>query len=631
MKKKTITILSLASLMILTACGGKGSSTSSSPVSTAPSITESSGNSSSNSSGSAVEPSVTFDTISDLYEYLSSEGMKKDIAMGKSYTRENEIFETVLYGTRTTTIKEKGESFASNTFYAEGTEDVSYVDSELPSQNYETKDSYQTLRILEDNVFYQVIDYANGKDRDDASKTPYSESLATQIAQASSINSVYYLLYYYNLLIADHVIAGFDNIVPVIDEETGSSNYTIDTTWNDTSSGYTYNYGAKIDLTLDKDGYLTSFTFDYLEQLDDSGNTKIVSSITDSFVVTLGEKDAYTEQKLNPLDYFMTSYDIQLLWNDGILEANHVADANNFPIGQLVRVQAVNISPEKAVDTDLEIVDSSNQDVIKITKYDNYKPTIEAVGEGTTTLTVRSESGIEKTIDVTVKAPAMESIDVNLYVSHKYKGEEENIYVFVNPDNTMDTYTVTASDNIKLTKDENGDYTATYLETGDAWVRATSNNNPEVYDQVDFVIEEKKTAEEVKANIVGTWTGGLPNMDGSSMIENAATVEFTSEDAAEAGYKKGYFTLNSSDTGFTFIPGQKYEFTYKIDETYSRDDRVLVLISSITYVSEGGMEYTYDNNYAFFEFNGEDANIVFSLSDPNYYGYTIDLDCKKVD
>ena len=194
MKKKTITILSLASLMILTACGGKGSSTSSSPVSTAPSITESSGNSSSNSSGSAVEPSVTFDTISDLYEYLSSEGMKKDIAMGKSYTRENEIFETVLYGTRTTTIKEKGESFASNTFYAEGTEDVSYVDSELPSQNYETKDSYQTLRILEDNVFYQVIDYANGKDRDDASKTPYSESLATQIAQASSINSVYYLL-----------------------------------------------------------------------------------------------------------------------------------------------------------------------------------------------------------------------------------------------------------------------------------------------------------------------------------------------------------------------------------------------------------------------------------------------------
>lgn len=120
-------------------------------------------------------------------------------------------------------------------------------------------------------------------------------------------------------------------------------------------------------------------------------------------------------------------------------------------------------------------------------------------------------------------------------------------------------------------------------------------------------------------------------MDGSSMIENAATVEFTSEDAAEAGYKKGYFTLNSSDTGFTFIPGQKYEFTYKIDETYSRDDRVLVLISSITYVSEGGMEYTYDNNYAFFEFNGEDANIVFSLSDPNYYGYTIDLDCKKVD
>ena len=216
------------------------------------------------------------------------------------------------------------------------------------------------------------------------------------------------------------------------------------------------------------------------------------------------------------------------------------------------------------------------------------------------------------------------------YIS-KGIGEEENIYVFVNPDNTMDTYTVTASDNIKLTKDENGDYTATYLETGDAWVRATSNNNPEVYDQVDFVIEEKKTAEEVKANIVGTWTGGLPNMDGSSMIENAATVEFTSEDAAEAGYKKGYFTLNSSDTGFTFIPGQKYEFTYKIDETYSRDDRVLVLISSITYVSEGGMEYTYDNNYAFFEFNGEDANIVFSLSDPNYYGYTIDLDCKKVD
>lgn len=637
--KKKILGLSIVSLMMLCACGGaetlpSESTTPSTDTGTMPSepTTPSTGieTSDTEESQDTEKPveGVVFDTITALSKHMMNQANTLDITYGKSYVRNAVVVEKTMYGQRTTSTQENGESYSNKTLYAAGKEDVSYVDDEFESQNYQTSDTYQILRTLEDDTFYQIVDYNKGKERDQAFRVPYESSLDDQILQATALNSVYYFNYYYDTFLKSHIISGFDDIVPEVDKTTGESHYVINRTWNENYSGTTYDISVKFDVTLTDVGAMKNFSFYYLQQADNDGQNVIISSIQDSFDVTLGTKEEYVEKEMDPKDYFMTDYDIQLLSNDGILEENTKEDHTAFPIGQYVKVEAINVAPDKAVDTKLEIIDSSNPEVIEIKTYGgNVKPSIKAVGVGKTTLTVRSESGIEKTIEVTVVAPAMEKIAVRMYLSHKYKGETENIYVFASPDNTKDTYTVTASENIRLVKDSKGDYSAEFLEVGPAWVKATCNEHPEVTSQLDFTIEEKKSVEEVKNNIQGIWTGALPGSSGG-MIENAASVEFTNE-TDENGKKKGYFTLNSDDTGFTFVVGKKYEFTYEIMESEDPDDDVYVKIGTISYVSEAGFETTYDDNYAYFMLNGKDANIVFSLSDPNYFGFTVDLDATK--
>ena len=612
-------------LLSLVACGGPAGGGENSSSSSNSSIS-SDGNDSSSNSSSSISPSVIFDTLTSLMNYVNGDGKTLEEEGAVSYERNATYFESVLFGTDTTTIQEQGTSYNSLSFRALGQETVVHEEEDFPEYNETTKDSYEILRTVEDDTFYQVVDYGEGKERDQATRTNYSEALRPQVEEITSTNTLSVLADFYDTYIASRVVPGFDDITPDIDEN-GNSAYSESFIWSSsTSYGSEINHGAEIYVVLNAEGQITTFTISYEEQENYDGNSETIASIIEQYIITYGEKTAYPGDGLTPSDYFLESFDIQLFWNDRVSVENFPADADNFPYGQYVEVEATNVYPAKALDTELTIVDSSNQDVIKITTYEGYAPTIQAIGAGQTTLTVRSEGGIEKTIDVTVVVPSASEISINVYLEHKYVGETTTVYVYLTPDNTLDTYTLTSSDNISLTIDEDGYYNATFLNAGEAYIEGSVVGHPEVKDRIEFVIEEKRTHEELEANLIGQWSGWLPHESTGEVIENAVTVEFSDEQNEDGTYK-GSITFNSADTGFTFEPHKPYEFSYNAP-TFDDYDVMSVEINPFTFTSMNGFEVTYDRNYARFEPNGVDANIRFEVS--SSYIYTVDLDCLKL-
>ena len=620
--------LFLLPFLFLTACSENkiSSSLSTSSTSKEDSSLASSPESSSSSVSSAepIVPEKTFSTIHELFSFLEGEGKEILKERGVQYNRIGKHYETSLYSIHETDVTEEGRSYSDSVLTGSGTERMKvtydYKDPE------ETSDTYQLYRGVKEGTYYDIVDYGEGKERDTAMKESLKEE---EIKEKTSLSSIDSLLSLYENYLESQIIIGFDDIAPVIDAETGESTYSIQKSYQDVILGTTSFFGVDCSLTFSPEMELLSFSFDYQERvpaLDEEGNetaeTVLYEEVREEQDITYGTKTEYDGTGVNPTDYFLVDFAVQIQSSDGIMPDRYDADKDNFPYGELVHARAVDVLPEKALDTELTIVSSSDQKVISVTSYDsgNY---VRAVGEGTTTLTVQAQNGMKKTIDVTVKAPALESIEANTYSKFHYKGTKENLYIYGKPENSLDEIQVVSDtpELIEVRKDGE-DYSLYFKEVGEGQVTVSSVKNPEVKDVLDFHIQEKKTIEEIKASAVGTWTASLPNGDTGEEIPDAATVVFNQDGT-------GSLTIHSDDTGYTFPVEKELPFTYTLEESYS-DDRIEVKMSTITFVSEAGFEYVYDQNDGYFYATGEDSYLTFGMSDPNFFAYTLQLDAKKV-
>ncbi len=621
---KKIWMILPALTLLFAGCTDEGISNTSSATNPSSSVS---------SSTSSTPSRPTFTTLTDLMDYVAGEGIDQEIASATKYERNSKAVDVSLL-TTTTTITEEGHAYADDVLYVSGHQKVESVDEYFPELNETEEDDYEFLAKVIDDTLYQVTDYATGKDNDSARKDAVSAFLPGQVELITSTNVISKFVSFYEAYFASRVVAGFDDIVPTRNEY-NEEIYRHAEKWNENLSGYQFENTASFTLAINASGQISEFTCEYecLGLEDGSLIGTPVESYSENFVITYGEKveSSDTLVPLNPLDYFLTDYTPTLYWYDELSSERYEVEATSFPYDCYLEAVAGNTTPEKALDTDLTVIDSSNEEVIKIITYTDGDCSVKAIGVGTSTLTVRSESGITKTIDVTVVAPAIDEILLNIPSTHMYVGETDFVILIAEPSNSLQIVALRSSDNVKISKDEEGDYFVTYLSEGPAYIEAYVEENPSMSKRFEFVIEKALTREEIIDSIYGTWTGDLPDQWYTETIEDAVTITFTKEVGSEEGTYKGTFTLNKEGTGFTFEVGKAYEFDWKIEPALGENDieTVEISISTISF-STDVFDYVYDNNHATFDANGTSAHLDLQFSDPDYWTFWLSCDLSKV-
>lgn len=275
---------------------------------------------------------------------------------------------------------------------------------------------------------------------------------------------------------------------------------------------------------------------------------------------------------------------------------------------------------DKALDTELTIISSSDNSVISIDSYGIVK----SKNIGKTILTIQSKSGIQKQLEVTVVIPSISKIEINSYNPFYFTDTDYNIHLNIDPDNTPYEIEVTSDkpELVTITPEDDYWYKLNFKEKRTYNITAKSKSNPTVSCTKEFEVQgSKKTDEEIKASVVGTWKADLMDANGINTIKDAVTVIFNED-------KTGTLTFNSDKTGYTFELNKPYEFTYDFTTSSYNDRPIKVTMSSII-LDHGAVTWTYDKNYAEFYQTGEDSLNTFSSTNNNEYGAEVQLKAKR--
>ncbi len=149
-----------------------------------------------------------------------------------------------------------------------------------------------------------------------------------------------------------------------------------------------------------------------------------------------------------------------------------------------------------------------------------------------------------------------------------------------------------------------------------------SKTDPSVKTSVSYTVIEKKTVEEVKKNVVGSWVGDVPSRNSSTRVKDAFTIVYK-EDGT------GTLTLNKEGTGYTFVVGKAYDFTYTFLEKGRYEDRPVSLTRSTIVLDHGSVTWTYSNNTADFYYSGSNAEITFATNNSEEFGAMVQLSATR--
>lgn len=604
MKKRSF-LFALSAIPFLLASCGNGENASSS---------DGAGNT---SSQSTVSPEFTPpETITDLFAHIQSNALMQEAKSASSFKRTLHVYTQGMFQIEEETIAMEGTAYSNAVSVATGTISTSkYGDPDGLLPDSESSHTFKSFAQFDEatDMFYQVIDHdTDDKSDDTAIREKYQASNASEYLLFTGTNTLATTWNYYNAYLKPNVIAGFDSLSPVISTVDGSVSYRVEDSFTENTGSSELQAGLSFDIVLDKTGAVKSHAFSYVEMDVTNPNLPVkFFSVGDSYTLDYAPKQAYEGGFLNPLDYFMTDYEISLVAYNTYDTPLRDVDPNQFPYDYLVGAEAKNVVPEKALDTKLTIVDSSNREVVNKVEFMDGSSQFGAVGEGTTTLTVRSESGIEKTIEVTVDAPDMVSIEIKVYSLVNFVGENTDLYIYTNPDNTIDEYEVRAltPEIASLTQDDRGYYSGVNHKEGIAKFEVVSKKDPSIRGEVSYAITTKLSEEATLAKFqTSTFTGDLPHEDGKQTIEDAVTVRILGENKAS-------FTFNTDELGHFFEKGKAYEVSYEVNTTNIFDDFIEFIFSPIETSSPSGQKFIYDNISCRFYRNGKDFRFQIATSD----------------
>ena len=488
---------------------------------------------------------------------------------------------------------------------------------------------------MKDGVYYSVVDYKESNDNDDSYKEDYNAENESKYKENTSLSTYKNLSSYLDDYVKGKYVTNgaSDKVTSTVD--TTSGNFVTTFTMTDETENEYGKYLTEASFTVNflKDGNFAGFLFEYDEYAygyDELGNytdeTFLISSITEKVTLGYGDKTEYDFSELDPVDYFMIDFDVNVCVFDTILGESTPADINAFPYDEYISVEATNVAPEKTIDKDLEIVNSSNQEVI-VESYGQFK----AIGLGKTTLTVKSTYGLTKEIEVTVVAPDLTAISPRFTSELHFVGQDETLYIDYESENTLDKFYIKNLNEDVVNVGEIEDLVdgiacadLEFLKAGKATLEFYREKDNKLLNTITFEVVEALSDEEMKSNLIGTWYGDLENTHTGEMIKEAVKIEFIDDSKAE-------LTLLSDDTGFTLDVNKPYELNYSFKEnaaTESRKDRMEIEFSDLKFMV-ADKEYIYDSNAGFYYRDGKTLLISFTISDSQQFGFTLEFDAYK--
>ncbi len=584
-----------------------------------------------------INPDITpFTKISELTKYINETVPALEQNNGVTFAREFIYSYEDIYATVTREIKETGTSYSNDTLVIKGERTLSrdYPEDDYLEDEKET-DTYDSITSLKDGVYYSVVDYKESNDNDDSYKEDYNAKNESKYKENTSLSTYKNLSSYLDDYVKGKYVTNgaSDKVTSTVD--TTSGNFVTTFTMTDETENEYGKYLTEASFTVNflKDGNFAGFLFEYDEYAygyDALGNytdeTFLISSITEKVTLGYGDKTEYDFSELDPVDYFMTDFDVNVCVFDTILGESTPADINAFPYDKYISVEATNVVPEKTIDKNLEIVNSSNQEVIA-ESYGQFK----AIGLGKTTLTVKSTYGLTKEIEVTVVAPDLTAISPRFTSELHFVGQDETLYIDYESENTLDKFYIKNLNEDVVNVGEIEDLVdgiacadLEFLKAGKATLEFYREKDNKLLNSITFEVVEALTDEEMKSNLIGTWYGDLENTHTGEMIKEAVKIEFIDESKAE-------LTLLSDDTGFTLDVNKPYELNYSFKEnaaTESRKDRMEIEFSDLKFMV-ADKEYIYDSNAGFYYRDGKTLLISFTISDSHQFGFTLEFDAYK--
>lgn len=584
-----------------------------------------------------INPDITpFTKISELTKYINETVPALEQKNGVTFEREFIYSYEDIYATITREIKETGTSYSNDTLVIKGERTLSrdYPEDDYLEDEKET-DTYDSITSLKDGVYYSVVDYKESNDNDDSYKEDYNAENESKYKENTSLSTYKNLSSYLDDYVKGKYVTNgaSDKVTSTVD--TTSGNFVTTFTMTDETENEYGKYLTEASFTVNflKDGNFAGFLFEYDEYAygyDELGNytdeTFLISSITEKVTLGYGDKTEYDFSELDPVDYFMTDFDVNVCVFDTILGESTPADINAFPYDEYISVEATNVAPEKTIDKDLEIVNSSNQEVI-VESYGQFK----AIGLGKTTLTVKSTYGLTKEIEVTVVAPDLTAISPRFTSELHFVGQDETLYIDYESENTLDKFYIKNLNEDVVNVGEIEDLVdgiacadLEFLKAGKATLEFYREKDNRLLNTITFEVVEALSDEEMKSNLIGTWYGDLENTHTGEMIKEAVKIEFIDDSKAE-------LTLLSDDTGFTLDVNKPYELNYSFKEnsaTESRKDRMEIEFSDLKFMV-ADKEYIYDSNAGFYYRDGKTLLISFTISDSQQFGFTLEFDAYK--
>ena len=544
------------------------------------------------------------ENITQLLDLLNNTTAQLEANETKSATRETIETSRQLFSIKTTVTKENLSTYEGPYAISKGVKDVTHEKLEdFESDIFDPiHDEYTGFTGVYENNFYQIVDYENGKDNDVAKEYTYGEGLDISEKEAklySTMDATDYIKTYLN-----------DYFIPVLSP---AYSLTASTTKNsfsyylsasdESSNDFAFNtHEFSLSLTFGLDGFLQSYLLDYSitsQNYDTDGQlleAYLSSSLSDKVTITRGKRAIAENLEIIPTNYWLKDYDVQLQVRD-LYENLHDYDADKLPVSQYLAAEAINVSPEKAIDTKLTIIASSNEDVIEMVA-DGLAKTISA---GTTTLTIKSASGITKQIEATVVAEVAQKIEFKMYSSSYIVGQSYSFFLMITPENAVDEYEITVSnDNVSFEIGEDGKSgTITCLKPGSVTLTATSKGNPSISGSKTIEITAPLSLEELQTAILGTWKD--IEIDGSTLTLNEN--------------KTGEFVWVNTTTS----QSETFTFTWEYD-TFHYTGEYMIKLSSFD---------SWDSNTCYFTPDGQQMRIDLACSNPDEWFYQYQSDFIK--
>lgn len=531
-------------------------------------------------------------TLAELQTFLQTESQPLEEKETEGAKRTMKEISKQMFSTRTILVEENLSSYDQSYAIIKGKSDTTHADYDFESEIFQPiHDTYTKFVGLYENHFYEIVDFDDGKEKDTAKKltigTGTNEVAEGDIAFFTTMQATVSTLDYMESYFTPNLSSDF-TLKPIQKKDTFSYELS---TFIDTSDGSDQiREEVNLQISFAKDGFLLSYAFQYKEYIKEEtkGNLScahLMMELEENVEIYRGErKESPATYELLPTNYWLTDYQIQL--QARLIEDAFSCDANQLPLDYYIDAVVASTTPEKALDTKLTITKSTNQNVIQVNEYG----VVKSVGIGDTVLTVVSESGIVKEIAATVIAESIQEIRVNIYSSTFYVGEEYMIFVSITPDNAVGELEASVSQPYaEIIYDEDGDPRLRCLAKGEVTITFTSKENPTISGSKTIIITEKLTLDEVKSNMIGTWT----DVD----IEQQS---ITFNDDFTGSFIFWDHTENQTVT---------YSFTWNYHEEQTDATQLVVTLSTMS---------IWDDNTAYFTMDGNGLRIAF-LSAEYYY------------